>query len=66
VHRLFNSIDDNALINQSLAQLEKGHEVDTVAKPNVLWTYLQMNMAEKAFLYGVELKNSRTNIIKSY
>jgi hypothetical protein len=30
--RLFNHIDDSALINQLLAPLEVGHEVDTAAK----------------------------------
>jgi hypothetical protein len=32
--RLFNFIDDNALINQLLAPVEVGHEGDTEAKDN--------------------------------
>jgi hypothetical protein len=32
VQRLFNSIDDNAILNQSISHLDVGHEVDSVAK----------------------------------
>jgi hypothetical protein len=51
--RLINYIDDNELINQLLATLEVGHKVYTAAKAHSFEIWLQINMAETAFLFGV-------------
>ncbi len=49
VRGLFNYIDDNVLINQLLASLKVGHEVDMRQKPTVLWTCLCRQLLAELF-----------------
>jgi hypothetical protein len=48
--RLFNCIDDNALINQLLAPLEVGQEVDTAAKAHSFGNLLVLPALGRNFL----------------
>ncbi len=57
--RLFNYIDDNALIIQLLAPLQIGHEADTVAKAKsfVNLSVLQLATADKLGSAGGSVAN---------
>jgi hypothetical protein len=72
--RLFNYIDDNAIINQLLSPLDLGHGVDTAAKSQqfcLMWTCQRCQLlAEQSGKYGGKIwplmKKSDSLVVNLY